>query len=142
MKLFTKILTLILAALGFTACERPVMYAPPPSAFVRIDVTVLDKTDDKPVCCARVVVKYLNDAEHHNNTLRASIDGKVDVYDYPKYPADLTYRLIVEDVEHEVYKTDSIDVTFRTTDFDDGNGEINRGSAKKDVVIKLEKKIE
>lgn len=137
MKTFTKILSALVALLGFSSCSTKVMYGQPSATFV-IQGTVIDKDTKAPV--EGVLIKINDDRKsfYESFLYKTSRYGTFDA-DMQIDPGLMTLRVIWQDIDRGIYKKDSLDITINSSDYKGGDGAWYYGSQTHALTFEIEK---
>ena len=154
-KWFNWLLAGVLGMLGFTNCHKecPVEYGTPNASFT-VKGMVISETTGEPIEGVQVTIPRV---DHHqrptssfipdqsvisqpvNDTLYTKENGDF-TYNYSGFPSNDSINIIVklEDItEINRFKTDSIKVTFFSSELKGGDNHWDFGAATKEVNVKL-----
>lgn len=140
MKIFTKILTVVLTVLGFSACSPKVEYGQPIADF-RLRATVVDRTTKDPV--RDILAKVVLNRDYYNSPLLFQTDNDGFFYtDIKIDPLDQKIKVIWQDidgVDNGTYAKDSLEFEIKREDFKGGDNRWNYGTQTKEMTIEIDK---
>lgn len=146
LQFYNRMLAGIMTLLGFTACGMPDIVEPAeygtPHATYEIKGKVLTPEKEASPGIQIILKREINRnsgkfASMYGDTIKTDQKGEFYYKQEEVSFGDMEYRIVYRDVEHEIYKTDSVQVKMEAKG---GSGRWNNGSDSKEVTINLEKK--
>ena len=141
--LYSKILSVLLAVLGFSACQQADEYGPPyvvaeygcPYAQVKVSGKVVDKDSKKPISGIGVILD--DEDNYYRNDTVFTDDSGVFNFNIGTIGAEpKTLNIVFQDMDGELngeYISKEEIVKVETTDYNGGSGNWNDGEAVVDM---------